>query len=252
MALFNCGATTHVEKEKYKLTRILIVEDDASILLGLEKSLKFYGYDVVCARDGESGLRLATGKKSPDLIILDIMLPKLDGYQLCRQLRENEIGIPIIMLTVKEQEMDKVMGLELGADDYVTKPFSLLELLARIKAVLRRTGGTEEQMGSFAFGDVEIDFDGRIITREGKELDLSQREFDLLTFLISNSGRVLRRETILDEVWGYDYYGTLRTVDTFITRLRQKLERDSANPQYILTVRGIGYKFNAPTDEEPL
>jgi DNA-binding response OmpR family regulator len=230
------------------LTRILIIEDDASILLGLEKSLKFYGYDVICARDGESGLGLAMGKESPDLIILDIMLPKLDGYQICRRLRESKIGIPIIMLTVKEQEMDKVKGLELGADDYVTKPFSLLELQARIKAVLRRTRGTEERMGSFAFGDVEIDFDGRIVTREGKELDLSQREFDLLTFLISNSGRVLRRETILDEVWGYDYYGTLRTVDTFITHLRQKLEKDSANPQYILTVRGIGYKFSAPAD----
>jgi DNA-binding response OmpR family regulator len=229
------------------LTLILIIEDDASILLGLEKSLKFQGYDVICAKDGESGLRLAT-QKSPDLIILDIMLPKLDGYQLCRQLRENNIDIPIIMLTVKEQEMDKVMGLELGADDYVTKPFSLLELLARIKAVLRRTKGAEEHKGSFAFGDVEIDFDGYTVTREGQELDLSQREFDLLTFLISNSGRVLKRETILDEVWGYDYYGTLRTVDNFITRLRQKLEKDSANPQYILTVRGIGYKFNFPTD----
>ena len=145
------------------MTRILIIEDDASILLGLEKSLKFHGYDVICAKDGESGLRLAT-QKSPDLIILDIMLPKLDGYQLCQQLRENDIEIPIIMVTAKEQERDKVMGLELGADDYVTKPFSLLELLARIKAFLRRTKSTGEQRGSFAFGEVESDFYRRKIT----------------------------------------------------------------------------------------
>jgi len=230
------------------LTRILIIEDDASILLGLEKSLKFHGYEVICAKDGESGLQLVAGKKSPDLIILDIMLPKLDGYQFCRQLRENNIDIPIIMLTVKKQEMDKVMGFELGADDYVTKPFSLLELLARIKAILRRTRATEEQIGSFAFGDIEIDFDGYTVTKEGKEIEFSQREFELLTFLISSNGRVLKRETILDEVWGYDYYGTLRTVDNFITHLRQKLEKDPANPQYILTVRGIGYKFNLPTN----
>ncbi len=222
----------------------MIVEDDASILLGLEKSLEFHSYEVVCAKDGKSGLQLAMGKKSPDLIILDIMLPKLDGYQFCQQLRENNADIPIIMLTAKDREMDKVMGLELGADDYVTKPFSLLELLARIKAVLRRVRGVEEHTGNFAFGDIEIDFDRRIVTREGEELDLSQKEFDLLAFLISSDGRVLTREVILDAVWGYDYYGTLRTVDNFITRLRQKIEDDPANPRYILTVRGMGYKFN--------
>lgn len=226
------------------MTRILVVEDDASILLGLEKSLSFHGYEVICVKDGESGLQLAMGKGLPDLIILDIMLPKLDGYQFCQKLRENNFDIPIIMLTAKDQEMDKVMGLELGADDYITKPFSLLELLARIKAVLRRSKGSEEHTGSFAFGDVEIDFDRRIVTREGEELDLSQREFDLLGFLISSNGRVLTREVILDAVWGYDYYGTVRTVDTFITRLRQKIESDPVNPQYILTVRGVGYRSN--------
>ncbi len=230
------------------MTRILIVEDDTSILLGLEKSLKYQGYDVVCAKDGESGLRLALEKPSPDLIILDIMLPKMDGYQLCRRLRENNIDIPIIMLTAKKEEIDKLMGFEFGADDYVVKPFSLLELLARIKAILRRTKTTETQIGSFTFDDIVVDFDGYVVTKNGKEIELSQREFELLAFLISNSGRVLKRETILDQVWGYDYYGTLRTVDNFITRLRQKLEKDPADPQYILTVRGIGYKFNIPSD----
>lgn len=230
------------------MTRILIIEDDASILLGLEKSLKFHGYEVICAKDGESGLQLVAGKKSPDLIILDIMLPKLDGYQFCRQLRENNIDIPIIMLTVKKGEMDKVMGFELGADDYVTKPFSLLELLARIKALLRRARVTEDQMGIFVFDDIEIDYDRYTVTKEGKDIEISQREFELLTFLISGNGRVLKREIILDEVWGYDYSGTLRTVDNFITRLRQKLEKNPANPQYITTVRSIGYKFNLPTD----
>ena len=230
------------------MTRILIVEDDASILLGLEKSLKFHGYDVICAKDAESGLQLVTGRNSPDLIILDIMLPKSDGYQFCRQLRENNIDIPIIMLTVKKGEMDKVMGFELGADDYVTKPFSLLELLARIKALLRRARVTEDQMGIFVFDDIEIDYDRYTVTKEGKDIEISQREFELLTFLISGNGRVLKREIILDEVWGYDYSGTLRTVDNFITRLRQKLEKNPANPQYITTVRSIGYKFNLPTD----
>lgn len=230
------------------MTRILIVEDDASILLGLEKSLKYQGYDVVCARDGESGLQLALGRPSPDLIILDIMLPKMDGYQFCQRLRENDIDIPIIMLTAKKEEIDKVMGFEFGADDYVTKPFSLLELLARIKAILRRTKTSETKIGSFTFDDIVVDFDGYTVTKNGEEIELSQREFELLAFLIANNGRVLKRETILDQVWGYDYYGTLRTVDNFITRLRQKLEKDPADPQYILTVRGIGYKFNIPTD----
>ncbi len=230
------------------MAKILIVEDDDSILLGLEKSLKFHGYDVTCAKDAESGLKLATGKNAPDLIILDIMLPKSDGYQFCQYLRENDIDIPIIMLTAKKEEMDKVMGFELGADDYVTKPFGLLELLARIKAILRRTKSNKEQMGVLIFDDIEIDYDGYTVTKSGEYIEVSQREFELLTFLIANNGRVLKREIILDEVWGYDYYGTLRTVDNFITRLRQKIEKDPANPIYITTVRGIGYKFNLPDD----
>lgn len=228
------------------MAKILIVEDDDSILFGLEKSLKFHGYEVICAKDAESGLKLATGKNAPDLIILDIMLPKSDGYQFCRYLRENDIDTPIIMLTAKKEEMDKVMGFELGADDYVTKPFGVLELLARIKAILRRAKSDKELMGVLVFDDIEVDYDGYTITKGGKDIEVSQREFELLTFLIANNGRVLKREVILDEVWGYDYYGTLRTVDNFITRLRQKIEKDPANPTYITTVRGIGYKFNLP------
>jgi DNA-binding response OmpR family regulator len=228
------------------LTRILIVEDDPSILLGLERNLKFEGYEVMSAEDGERGLRLAVDK-SPDLIVLDIMLPKLNGYELCRHLRKIKISVPIIMLTARGQEIDKVMGLELGADDYVTKPFSIVELLARIQAVLRRTKRFEQEMTSFTFGNVEIDFERHTVMKDGELLDLSAREFDLLKFLISNNGKALSRSEILNEVWGYDYYGTQRTVDNLISNLRQKLETDPDNPEYILTVWGVGYRFLTET-----
>ena len=228
------------------MTRILIVEDDPSILLGLERNLKFEGYEVMSAKDGERGLQLAVDK-SPDLIILDIMLPKLNGYELCRHLRKIKISVPIIMLTARGQEIDKVMGLELGADDYVTKPFSIVELLARIKAVLRRTKRFEEEMTSFTFDDVEIDFERHTVMKDGELLDLSAREFNLLRFLISNNGKALSRSEILNEVWGYDYYGTQRTVDNLISNLRQKLETDPDNPEHILTVWGVGYRFLTKT-----
>ena len=228
------------------MTRILIVEDDPSILLGLERNLKFEGYEVMSAKDGERGLQLAVDK-SPDLIILDIMLPKLNGYELCRHLRKIKISVPIIMLTARGQEIDKVMGLELGADDYVTKPFSIVELLARIKAVLRRTKRFQEEMTSFTFDNVEIDFERHTVMKDGELLDLSAREFDLLKFLISNNGKALSRSEILNEVWGYDYYGTQRTVDNLISNLRQKLETDPDNPEHILTVWGVGYRFLTKT-----
>jgi len=228
------------------LTRILIVEDDPSILLGLERNLKFEGYEVMSAKDGERGLQLAVDK-SPDLIILDIMLPKLNGYELCRHLRKIKISVPIIMLTARGQEIDKVMGLELGADDYVTKPFSIVELLARIKAVLRRAKRFEQEMTSFTFDDVEIDFERHTVMKDGELLDLSAREFNLLRFLISNNGKALSRSEILNEVWGYDYYGTQRTVDNLISNLRQKLETDPDNPEHILTVWGVGYRFLTKT-----
>jgi two-component system alkaline phosphatase synthesis response regulator PhoP len=228
------------------LTRILVIEDDPSILLGLERNLKFEGYEVMSAEDGERGLQMAVDK-SPDLIVLDIMLPKLNGYELCRHLRKIKISVPIIMLTARGQEIDKVMGLELGADDYVTKPFSIVELLARIKAVLRRAKRSEEEMASFTFNNVEIDFERHIVMKDGELLNLSAREFDLLKFLISNNGKALSRSAILNEVWGYDYYGTQRTVDNLISNLRQKLETDPDNPEYILTVWGVGYRFLTET-----
>jgi DNA-binding response OmpR family regulator len=198
------------------------------------------------AKDGERGLQLAVDK-SPDLIVLDIMLPKLNGYELCRHLRKIKISVPIIMLTARGQEIDKVMGLELGADDYVTKPFSIVELLARIKAVLRRVKRSEEEMTSFTFGNVEIDFERHTAMKDGELLALSAREFDLLRFLISNNGKALSRSEILNEVWGYDYYGTQRTVDNLISNLRQKLETDPDNPEHILTVWGVGYRFLTET-----
>ncbi len=228
------------------MTRILIIEDDPSILLGLERNLKFEGYEVMSAKDGERGLQLAVDK-SPDLIVLDIMLPRLNGYELCRHLRKIKISVPIIMLTARSQEIDKVMGLELGADDYVTKPFSIVELLARIKAILRRAKRFEEEMTSFTFGNVEVDFERHTAMKDGELLDLSAREFDLLKFLISNNGKALSRSEILNEVWGYDYYGTQRTVDNLISNLRQKLESDPDNPEYILTVWGVGYRFLTET-----
>ncbi|MHC5036013.1 MAG: response regulator transcription factor [Planctomycetota bacterium] len=222
---------------------ILVVEDDRSIALGLEKNLRYEGYRVLRAEDGKKGLELAIDAK-PDLVILDVMLPKINGYDVCRTLRKSEIFVPIIMVTAKDQEIDKIMGLELGADDYITKPFSVGELVARVKAQLRRKKVYEgEDVETFAFGDVEIDFVGASVSRKKKVLDLSFREFELLKFMVRNASKALSREEILNKVWGYDYYGTQRTIDNFITKLRQKLEKNPDKPKHFLTVRGVGYKF---------
>lgn len=221
---------------------ILIVEDDRAILRGLEQNFRFEGYEVITATDGDRGLELAWDK-NPDLIILDIMLPKLNGYEICRILRRDGRDVPILMLTAKGQEMDKVMGLELGADDYVTKPFGIMELLARVKALLRRVQRAESHVAQLQLGDVELDFETFTATRAGEPIELSTREFDLLRHLVQNPDRVLSRQAILNAVWGADYYGTSRTVDNFITRLRQKIEPNPSQPRYIQTVRGIGYRF---------
>ena len=221
---------------------ILIVEDDRAILRGLEQNFRFEGYEVITATDGQRGLELAWDK-NPDLIILDIMLPKLNGYEICRILRRDGRDVPILMLTAKGQEMDKVMGLELGADDYVTKPFGVMELLARVKALLRRVQRTEGKATQLQLGDVEINFETLTATRAGEPIELSTREFDLLRYLVQNPDRVLSRQAILNAVWGGDYFGTSRTVDNFITRLRQKIESNPSQPRYIQTVRGIGYRF---------
>jgi len=225
-----------------KMEKILIVEDEESILMALEDNLKLEGYEVSSAKDGELGLSMAE-EQGYDLIILDIMLPKMDGFEICKQLRQERITTPILMLTAKGQEIDKILGLELGADDYVTKPYSPRELLARVKALLRRAKQTEQEIGMYIFGDVEIDFIKYEARKKGKPIYLTALEFDLLHFLIKFKGQVKSRDSILDEVWGAEVYVHPRTVDKHIADLRKKIEDDPPNPKYIIGMRGVGYKF---------
>lgn len=223
--------------------KILIVEDEEDLLRGLEISLSKEGYKVLKATRGETGVKLAI-KENPDLIILDVMLPGISGLDVCRELRQKGIDVPIIMLTAKSEEIDRVVGLEIGADDYVTKPFSLRELLARIQAQLRRQPLRPKKGPThYCFGDVEIDFEKFRAVHKGKPLELTPKEFDILQLLIRCRGEVVTRDRLLDEVWGYETYPSTRTVDNHILKLRQKLEDDPANPRYILTAYGEGYKF---------
>ena len=221
--------------------RILIVDDEPEMVRGLEDNLRFEGYQTVSAPDGRRGLALALSE-APDLILLDIMMPGMSGWEVCRELREKGLDIPVIMLTARGEEVDRVKGLELGADDYVTKPFGLRELLARIRAVLRRPG-PRRKFEECAFGELRIQLRARLVFRAGKEVRLTRKEFDLLRYLVEHRGEVITRDRLLDEVWGYDQYPTTRTVDTHILRLRQKFETDMDHPQYILTVHGQGYRF---------
>ncbi len=218
--------------------RILLIEDDPSIVRGLEMNLSLDGYEVRAAVDGPSGVRAAAEWK-PDLVLLDIMLPGMNGYEVCRELRKRQLTMPIIILSAKMSEPDKVMGLDTGADDFVTKPFGLAELLARIKANLRRQRPVAAPV--LRFGDVEADFTAGEVRRGGQLVDLTAREIQLLQYLARNDGRVVTRQMVLDAVWGLNYFGTERTVDNFITRLRQKL--DTEEPQHFSTVRGVGYRF---------
>ena len=224
------------------MKKILIIEDEESILMALEDNLGLEGYEVACASDGEQGLSMALEQKY-DLLILDIMLPKMDGFEVCKQLRKEGITTPILMLTAKSQEIDKVLGLELGADDYVTKPFSPRELLARVKALLRRAGQSRQETDKYSFGDIEVDFVKYEAKKKGKLIYLSALEFDLLHFLIKHRGQVMDRNSILDEVWGRDVYIQPRTVDKHIAQLRRKIEENPSNPKYIMGMRGVGYKF---------
>jgi DNA-binding response OmpR family regulator len=219
-----------------------VIEDDPAIRLGLRKSLGFEGYRVLEAPDGERGHELVF-EKNPDLVILDIMLPKLNGFEVCRTIRKHDAGIPVLILSAKDQEADKIVGLGLGADDYITKPFSTRELLARVKAALRRIQPVEMPEASVDLGRVRVDVPGQSLEVDGKGIEVSNREFRLLCYLISNRGRVLSRDQILNKVWGYDYEGTARTIDNFINKLRSKIEPDPTRPTFILTVRGVGYKF---------
>jgi two-component system, OmpR family, alkaline phosphatase synthesis response regulator PhoP len=223
--------------------RLLIVEDDESISLGLRMNLEAEGYDVQVAADGEEGLALAsTG--GVDLVILDVMLPKMNGFEVVRQLRAKQVIVPVVMLSARGAEMDKVMGLELGAEDYITKPFGLAELLARVKAVLRRDGLTRKHVDTIVLaGDLTIDSGTRLVSRAGAPVELTATEFDVLWCLVESQGRVLSREEILTKVWGAGHHGTLRTIDNFLLQLRSKLEKDSAEPEHLLTVRGVGYRF---------
>ena len=226
-----------------KKARVLIVEDDSSLLFGLKKNLQFEGYEVLTASDGEAGLGLAVDER-PDLIILDVMLPRMNGFEVCEVLRSNKVETPVIFLTAKALESDKVTGLTLGGDDYMTKPFSVAELLARIQTVLRRVNASEGE--KLTIGPLELDLSGRSVLLEGKEVNLTTKEFELLCFMARNIGKVLPRERILQKVWGYNYYGTARTIDNFINRLRQKIEENPLKPRFLLTVRGVGYKFRSP------
>ena len=226
------------------MKKVLLVEDEEGLILTLTDRLRSEGFDVCVGRDGEEGFELARQNRF-DLIILDLMLPKKNGFDVCRDLRKDGIETPVLMLTAKGETIDKVLGLKLGADDYLTKPFEILELLARIEALLRRSGQRRPDTaeGSFEFGEIFIDFKRAEISRGDKPVDLSAMEFKLLQFLIEHRGNVHSRDDLLDAVWGYDAMPTTRTVDVHIAWLRQKLEVNPKHPQYILTVHGFGYKF---------
>jgi two-component system alkaline phosphatase synthesis response regulator PhoP len=223
------------------MPRILIVDDEPEMVRGLEDNFRFEGYQTLAATTGKEGLALAV-REAPDLILLDIMMPELSGWDVLRALRQKGLDVPVIMLTARGEEVDRVLGLELGADDYVTKPFSLRELLARVRAVLRRPG-PRLKFEEFAFGDVRIRLRGRQVFKAGQEVRLTRKEFDLLRYLVEHRGEVVTRDRLLDEVWGYEQFPTTRTVDTHVLRLRQKFEKDPEHPAWILTVHGQGYKF---------
>lgn len=232
--------------------RILIVEDEKPIADILKFNLEREGYQVECIHDGNEAIESAINQP-PDLMILDLMLPGADGIEVCRQVRQHE-DFPIIMLTAKDSELDKVLGLEIGADDYVTKPFSNRELLARIKANLRRTTQRKKRSiksdsSTYTVGDLQIDENSFTVKKNGKTIDLTQREFELLLYMSKHVNQVLTREHLLQSVWGYDYFGDVRTVDVTIRRLREKIETDPGAPEYIITRRGIGYTMRNPQVE---
>ncbi len=222
--------------------KILVVEDEPAMVAGLRDNFEFEGYEVITACDGAEGLRRALDE-SPDLVVLDVMMPRMSGLEVCKQIRAKRASIPIIMLTARGQEVDKVVGLELGADDYVTKPFSIRELLARVKSVLRRTAVLPKDKDQHSFADVEVDLRRCRVLRSGKVIDVSSKEFELLKYFICHAGETLSRDRLLEEVWGYETSPTTRTVDTHLVHLRQKLEPDPEQPQYFLTVHGTGYRF---------
>jgi two-component system alkaline phosphatase synthesis response regulator PhoP len=222
--------------------KVLIVEDEPDMLSGLRDNFEFEGYDVIAANDGLRALEVAAAAK-PDLVILDVMLPKMSGLDVCRQLRSKGASMPIIMLTARGQEIDKVVGLEVGADDYVTKPFSIKELLARVRAHLRRASRQVAGIDRYTFGDIEVSFTRHQITKRGRQLEFSPREFEMLKYFIQRRGEAITRDQLLDAVWGYHNFPLTRTVDNHIAKLRQKLEDVPADPKYVITIHRVGYKF---------
>jgi DNA-binding response OmpR family regulator len=225
------------------MSKILFVEDEPQMQRGVKDNLEFEGYEVEVAGDGKTGLQKIL-ENSYDLILLDVMLPQMSGLEVCKKAREKGVATPIIMLTAKGEEIDKVLGLELGADDYITKPFGLREMLARVKAVLRRTeGATGGSTQIMVLGSVEIDFATYNATRSGKSLQMTPKEFDVLKFLWQHRNKSVSRDQLLTNVWGYDESISSRTVDNFILRLRQKIEDDPAHPKHIITIHGMGYKL---------
>jgi DNA-binding response OmpR family regulator len=224
------------------LPKVLIIEDERDLVLGLKDNFEYEGYQVCAAYDGESGVESAR-RENPDLILLDVMLPRMNGLDVCRELRRRGLETPIIMLTARSAEVDKVVGLEVGADDYITKPFGLREVLARVRAALRRSRGQEADVEVFDFGDVHLNFRKHQATKAGKPLELSPRELATLLFLIQRREETVTREQLLDEVWGLDNYPFTRTVDNHIAKLRQKIEDSPSDPKHIITVHRVGYKF---------
>ena len=228
--------------------RILIVEDEKNIVDILSFNLSKEGYETLEAYDGEAGLQLAL-EQNPDLILLDLMLPKMNGFDVCRSLRRENRSTPVIMLTAREEETDKVLGLELGADDYITKPFSMRELLARVKSNIRRTemlagAAMQSNANRLELGRIQVDLDAMLVYKDGEALDLTQREYELVKTLASSRGQAVSRESLMEQVWNYDgYVGDVRAVDVAIRRLREKLEDDPAAPEFIVTRRGLGYAF---------
>ncbi len=231
-----------IAPEPSRKKRVLVVEDDPSIGLGLRINLETEGYEVTLAEDGDRGFELACAG-GVDIVLLDIMLPKRNGFEILDALRKRGIATPVILLSARTEDIDKVTGLELGAEDYVCKPFSLAELLARIRAALRRSGG-EGPRPILAFGDMRIDFAARSISRGGQLVDMTATEFDVLACLVRERGRALSRDEIFRRVWGPNHHGTPRTIDNFLQQLRAKLEDDPQNPKYFKTVRGVGYRFD--------
>ncbi len=232
--------------------KILIVEDEQNIVDILSFNLEREGYDTIEAYDGPTGLKLAL-EENPDLILLDLMLPGMDGFDVCRQIRQAGHATPILMLTAREEEADKVLGLELGADDYITKPFSMRELMARVKANIRRVGmvpaapqGEEPAAAAMKLGRITVDTERATVYKDGRALDLTQREYDLIRYLVSQPGKVFSREALMEHVWNYEgYVGDVRAVDVAVRRLREKLEDDPAAPRFICTKRGMGYYFDS-------